>query len=381
MTKKNRKDKDKQPTENEPAEDQVELTGSASGENEADSSSAETQADASMDDLLDDVRRSLIEEDTVSQDSKGWLGKFSKGRRKGKKPAEPVEEKPAAAEPMQAKPEPESEYLEQIDELIDMLEPVEAEPVSEPKIEVPREVPEEPVVMPEPEPEPEPEPVDLDELKKRVFSPSKEEKPEEDFSQVRAVALEGGEEVFVEVESKRVDERQDRLKALENSLRPYRGMLFFLLAFLAIVLAVAAGTVMYRTYQSTLPPTPTPVESDLPFPTQVILPGGLSFNLGKGQIVEGEWNPQGPEWLRGTEVCRWVAIPWSRPLEAAVRTLTRQDSIELVMSNSDRLTYNVFSIESLTLEEMQALDQNSPCLLVVLAEQDAEKRWVLTAKP
>lgn len=379
MTKKNRKDKDKQPTENELAEDQVELTGSASGENEADSSSAETQADASMDDLLDDVRRSLIEEDTVSQDSKGWLGKFSKGRRKGKKPAEPVEEKPAAVEPMQAKPEPESEYLEQIDELIDMLEPVEAEPVSEPKIEVPREVPEEPVVMPEPEPEP--EPVDLDELKKRVFSPSKEEKPEEDFSQVRAVALEGGEEVFIEVESKRVDERQDRLKALENSLMPYRGMLFFLLAFLAIVLAVAAGTVMYRTYQSTLPPTPTPVESDLPFPTQVILPGGLSFNLGKGQIVEGEWNPQGPEWLRGTEVCRWVAIPWSRPLEAAVRTLTRQDSIELVMSNSDRLTYNVFSIESLTLEEMQALDQNSPCLLVVLAEQDAEQRWVVTAKP
>lgn len=332
-----------------------------------------------MDDLLDDVRRSLIEEDTVSQDSKGWLGKFSKGRRKGKKPAEPVEEKPAAVEPMQAKPEPESEYLEQIDELIDMLEPVEAEPVSEPKIEVPREVPEEPVVMPEPEPEP--EPVDLDELKKRVFSPSKEEKPEEDFSQVRAVALEGGEEVFIEVESKRVDERQDRLKALENSLMPYRGMLFFLLAFLAIVLAVAAGTVMYRTYQSTLPPTPTPVESDLPFPTQVILPGGLSFNLGKGQIVEGEWNPQGPEWLRGTEVCRWVAIPWSRPLEAAVRTLTRQDSIELVMSNSDRLTYDVFAIQSLTLEEMQALDQNSPCLLVVLAEQDAEQRWVVTAKP
>jgi hypothetical protein len=41
----------------------------------------------------------------------------------------------------------------------------------------------------------------------------------------------------------------------------------------------------------------------------------------------------------------------------------------------------VFSIQQLTLAEMQELDQNSPCLLLVLAEQDAEKRWVVTAKP
>jgi len=52
-----------------------------------------------------------------------------------------------------------------------------------------------------------------------------------------------------------------------------------------------------------------------------------------------------------------------------------------VMSNNDRLEYAVFSIQQLTLEEMQALDQNTPCLLLVLAEQDAEKRWVVTAKP
>ena len=68
-------------------------------------------------------------------------------------------------------------------------------------------------------------------------------------------------------------------------------------------------------------------------------------------------------------------------MEAVVRTLTPDDSIELVMSNNDRLTYDVFSIQELTLEQMQALDQNSPCLLLVLAEQDAEQRWVVTAKP
>ncbi len=31
--------------------------------------------------------------------------------------------------------------------------------------------------------------------------------------------------------------------------------------------------------------------------------------------------------------------------------------------------------------EMLELDSNKPCLLVVLAEPDADKRWVLTALP
>jgi len=32
-------------------------------------------------------------------------------------------------------------------------------------------------------------------------------------------------------------------------------------------------------------------------------------------------------------------------------------------------------------EELQKVDTNSPCLLLVLAEADSEKRWVLTALP
>ncbi len=103
--------------------------------------------------------------------------------------------------------------------------------------------------------------------------------------------------------------------------------------------------------------------------------------LGKGAIKDGEWNPQGPEWLEGTEICRWVAIPWSRQLEAVVRTLTQKDSLELVMSNNDKLTYSVYSIKEMTLAEMQKLDSNSPCLLLVLAKQDSDTRWVVTALP
>lgn len=379
MTKKNRKSKkNEEQLENQPVEEKAEANESASAGDEA-TVSQEESTDISVDDLLDDVRRSLIEENSEAEESTGWLGKLTKGRRKEQKLEEPVEVQPIA-EPQvetiadQGLDEQADEYVDQIDQLIDMLEPEVAETISEPEIEAA------PIALAEPvEPE---EPVDLGELKKRAFARSDETRhPEEDFSQVRAVALEGGEDVFIEVEAKTEDVQRDRAKALENSLRPYRAYIYFLIAFLAVIMAILAGTVMYRTYQNTRPPTPTPVERNLPFPTQITLPGGLSFPLGKGQIVEGRWDPQGPEWLRGTEICRWVAIPWSRPLEAAVRTLTRDDSIELLMSNNDRLTYDVFGIDELTLDQMQALDQNSPCLLVVLAEQDADARWVVTAKP
>ena len=98
-------------------------------------------------------------------------------------------------------------------------------------------------------------------------------------------------------------------------------------------------------------------------------------------LQDGEWNPRGPEWLQGTEVCRWVAIPWSRQLEAVIRTLNPDDQIELAMSNNDRLVYRVDSVNELSNEELQAVPTDSPCLLLLLAKADTETRWVLTALP
>jgi len=121
--------------------------------------------------------------------------------------------------------------------------------------------------------------------------------------------------------------------------------------------------------------------SALPYPVAMNLPGGLNFHLGKGKLDEGRWNPRGPEWLEGTEICRWIAIPHSRQLEAVVRTLTREDQIELIMSNNDKLVYTVYSIDQLNIEEMQELDSGSPCMLLVLAQSDSDERWVVTAVP
>jgi hypothetical protein len=434
MTKKKRKSKAEQPAEsfehkvenafkkinidtagNESVDDKTDSTGASAAEQESaedkagsaetaaarvgaeaavDASAPETseqsqpQADEasgedSMDDLLDDVRRSLIEDEGQSEDKKaGWLSRIAKGFQKDQpsteSPVEPVEEEeiPLVSDVPVDAPQGD-QYLDEIDDLIEMLEPEVS--VGEPERK--------PVQVTEVAPQPEP-PVDVEELKKRVFS-RREGAEEQDVSEVRAVVLEGegGEEVFVEVEATRVDTAQERRKAFENSLRPYRRYLYFVTAFLGIVVIVVVlallAPAIYNSavFSSLRQNRPTPTVSNLPHPVAMTLPGGLSFNLGRGAINDGQWDPVGPEWLAGTEICRWVAIPWSLQLEAVVRTLTRDDSIELVMSNNDRLAYNVFSIQELTLEEMQSLDQNSPCLLLVLAEQDAEKRWVVTAKP
>lgn len=336
-------------------------------------------------DVLSDVRQSLIEEDTLEKEKQPkWWRRISKGLKKDKaaKPVEqapgqevhlPVAEAPIKAAEGQEQNKESEEYLDQIDELIDMLEPTtEAEaPVSTVAEDVP--APQEPV-----------EPVhrvDIEELKKQAFQPRPAESEAENISDVRAIALEGGEEVFVEVEAKAEDPLQERLKAFENAIKPYRRYINIAFAFLGAVMAVIAGLLLFNIYQQ-MQPEPTPaVAPDLPYPTSVSLPGGWSFGLGKGTLQDGKWNPQGAEWLEGTEVCRWVALPWSRQLEAVVRTLNPDDPIELTMSNHDSFVYKVHSVRQLTPEQMLDLDSNSPCLLLVLAEADSDSRWVLTALP
>jgi hypothetical protein len=338
------------------------------------------QEESSTDDILEDVRRSLIEEEQVQEEERPWWKRIGRGSRKKavqEEPPKPVEEIDLpnleaaeitpTSEEIDLEPEPEPE-LDPIDELIDMLD----------KEETARQ----PVVVEETPAGPEPV-VDIEELKKQAFQPRTASEQEEDITEVRSVALDGGEEVFVEVQSTKQDPLEERLSAMENALKPYRRTINFGLAALGLVMAVIAGLVLFNVYQQSVaaPSTEPVVVSNLPFPTSVSLPGGWTFKLGRGTLDSGQWNPKGAEWLQGTEVCRWVALPWSRQLEAVVRTLNRDDPINLGMSNNDQLTYKVYSIQQMSPEEMQSLDSNTPCLLIVLAEPEAEKRWVLTAMP
>jgi len=340
--------------------------------------SSSPEVEISADHLLDDVRRSLIEDETdEASKPKKWWHRIAKGLRRDQAVGteQPVEVEMdlsvvgASADSIdeQAEGKESEEYLDQIDALIDMLETEADEKTAQATVAV--EVPAEPERK-----------VDIEEMKRQAFQPRPGSQEQENFSEVRSVALEGGEEVFVEVQSTAQDPLEERLTALENALRPYRRYIYFAFAFLGVVMAVVASMLLFNVYKQSQPAKPTE-KANLPFPISMSLPGGLNFSLGKGALKDGEWNPRGPEWLEGTEVCRWVAIPWSRQLEAVIRTLNPDDPIELAMSNNDRLVYKVYSVRELSNEEMQKLETDSPCLLLVLAKADSDKRWVLTALP
>ncbi len=356
------------PKDEKPGDDVTEAAGKID---------SEPLEDESMDDILADVRHSLIEDDSTKTEKKPrWWNRLVKGTSSQEAPNEPPPdaaeaESPVAPAIVESDGRETGEYAEQIDDLIKLLETEEIEDVEdEPGIPAQVPPPMEPVIR-----------ANVDELKKQAFSPrSMDEKPE-DFSEVRKVTLGGEEDVFVEVEAKTENTLDDRIKSVENALRPYRRYIYYVIAFIGVIMAVMALTLMYNAYQKSLPEPEVAEVSTLPYPITISLPGGLNFNLGKGTLKDGDWNPRGPEWLEGTEVCRWVAIPWSRQLEAAIRTLNRDDVLELLMSNNDRLSYQVESIRELTPAELQKMDSNLPCLAVILAEQDSEKRWVVVGRP
>ncbi len=340
------------------------------------SPSLSSQDNADADDILEDVRRSLIEEDADKgqRDSKWWQ-RFS---RRGKKPEVeqaptlveidlPQTLQPGEAAEMQEEPAEAATESDEIDDLIDILAAESAEPAVEAAIPA-----SEPVVEPEPE-------IDFEELKRQAFQPRAGDAQAEEITDVRSIALDGGEEVLVEVESKPVNPVEERVSAFENALRPYRRYIYTAMTLLGVAMAITAALIIFNVYQQS---RPEPVlDPNRPHPTGVSLPGGWSFDLGRGYLTNGRWDPRGPEWLDGTEVCRWVALPWSTQLEAVVRTLNPKDPIELSMSNNDRLVYEVYSIRELTPEEMRKLDSSSPCLLLILTRSDSERRWVVTALP
>jgi hypothetical protein len=222
---------------------------------------------------------------------------------------------------------------------------------------------------------------ELDELKRKAFQPRVFGEDEEDSPEIRSIVLEGEEDVFVEVQPQSSNALAKSLTAAENLLRPYKVFIFAGLGMLLLIMAIIAGLLAFNLYQRFQPPPPEKETVILPYPVILSLPGGLRFELEKGQLEDGEWNPVGPEWLEGTDLCRWVAIPWSPQLEAVVQTLKPKDQIALEMSNNDRVVYKVDSISQLSTREMQALESNTPCLVLVLAGEETETRWVVTALP
>jgi hypothetical protein len=215
----------------------------------------------------------------------------------------------------------------------------------------------------------------------RQENEEEQEEPANDTANIREAALEDYVSEPEEPEPERGTPVVRNLRRSWRYMRPFERRL--LIGALAIVgLAALAGS-GFLVISSIPTPTPvvTPTTSTLPFPISVSLPGGWIFPLRTGFVQNGKWDPKGPEWLSGTEVCRWVSLPSTVQLEAVLRTMKADDAIQLSMSNYDSIIYKVQSIEQVPSSEIAKLATDSPCLLLILSKQDSDSRWVVTAKP
>src|SRR5215208_2885659 len=171
-------------------ESSTEIADSSSEEDPAEIPASDqplpAEQESSEENLLADVRQSLIEEESLEEEKpqKGWR-KVGKGRKKEKatKPVPeeeidlPLTEIPVAAIEKPDETKESAEYLEQIDELIDLLEPAAGAGATVSKVEEEPRVPEEVIHK-----------IDLDELKKQAFQPRETGEEAEISSDVRTIA-------------------------------------------------------------------------------------------------------------------------------------------------------------------------------------------------
>ena len=178
---------------------------------------------------------------------------------------------------------------------------------------------------------------------------------------------------------------QEDVRRTIRDLSPVERFLMIAVGVLTVGALLFSGIFIIANSISIPTPVPTaePDLGDIIHPTRLILPGGWEFRLGQGRVREGQWAPQEAEWLVGTEISRWVALPWTLQLEAVLRTLKSGDELELMMSNFDVLVFNVYSIQEMTMDELLASDATTPSLLIVLYnDEEADGTfWVVRAIP
>jgi hypothetical protein len=152
-----------------------------------------------------------------------------------------------------------------------------------------------------------------------------------------------------------------------------------------IMLLIVFGFLVSNLNTGTRPvePTPTTVYTDLTiFPLGLKLPGGWEFRIQPGTVQEdGQWTPQGPEWLNNSEVRRIIALPWNVQSQAVIQTLESDMEIELLMSNNQKLIYKVESVQRMDRDDTDILHGNTAALVLILYGEDNPDRWVVISKP
>ncbi len=191
-----------------------------------------------------------------------------------------------------------------------------------------------------------------------------------DYKGLRNLALEDYVEPTVKAPSMPITD--------DKELRPSEKIMLGVLALILAIVVFMGVSYFAKSSASVQPPAPTETaEVKTPVPNNLELPGGWQFNLNKGKIDNGKWNPQGPEWVQGSEYCKLVSLPWNIQLEAVVKTFQAGDIIKVSYTNGENAFYEINSIQQVPVVEK--LTETQSCLLVVLSQTEAEQRWVVSA--
>lgn len=127
--------------------------------------------------------------------------------------------------------------------------------------------------------------------------------------------------------------------------------------------------------------TPRSLPSNLPYPVGITLPGGWYFPLAKSTFINGKWQPATSEWLEGTEVRRVVAVPWNAQTEAVIRSFKPGDVVRVLLSNQETVEYKVTSIKRVPVTDTSILKDQTPSLVIILYQENADERWVILSEP
>lgn len=126
------------------------------------------------------------------------------------------------------------------------------------------------------------------------------------------------------------------------------------------------------------PPTPPPPATATPAfllglggpaedsrdPASIEIAGRL-FILARGQVDKesGQWKPQGPEWLAGTEVRRVFAVPYEALADAEIKP---GDALYVRTRGGQVLTYRVRDVIRLMANQIEAFVSLRPSIVVAL---------------
>jgi hypothetical protein len=162
-------------------------------------------------------------------------------------------------------------------------------------------------------------------------------------------------------------------------------VLLVVVILLALTLLTIVPLAYFRVISFQAPPAPTAVSSqgslEIAYPVGLRLPGGWYFDLTRSDVTDGQWQPERGEWLEGSEIRRIVALPWNLQLEAVVQTLQPGDLIDLNMDNGQIVTYQVEDVSKVARSYTDFLNEKTPALIVILALEDTEDRWVVVSTP